>query len=77
MPSQVEDDLLHLANFEDRVYYATLDGLFAFDGVQPPQRVLDLPCDAVSSLGDALLVAHETHAWLYDGGPLVPLDTTV
>ena len=77
VPSQVEDDLLHLANFEDRIYYATLDGLFAFDGVQPPQRVLDLPCDAVSSLGDALLVAHETHAWLYDGGPLVPLDTTV
>lgn len=77
VPSRVEDDLLHLANFQGRVYYASLDGLFAFDGVQPPQRMLDLPCDAVSSLGDALLVAHETRAWLYDGAVPLPLDTTV
>ena len=77
VPSRIEDDVLHLASFQDRVYYASLDGLYAFDGVQPPQRVLDLPCDAVASLGDALLVAHETRAWLYDGGVPVQLDTTV
>lgn len=77
MPSRVEDDLMHLATFHAQVYYPSLDGLFMFDGMQPPQRVLDLPCDAVSSLGDALLVVHETSAWLYDGGAPVRLDTTV
>jgi hypothetical protein len=75
--SRVDEDILHLASFRDRVYYATLDGLYAFDGMQAPRLVLDLPCDSVSSLGDAVVIAHESRAWLYDGAELVALDTAV
>jgi len=75
VPTNVEEDLFSLAHFQGRVFYATLQGLYAFDGRISPQLVLDIPLDAAEPLGDAMLLKHETNAWLFDGINLLPLDT--
>jgi hypothetical protein len=75
--TNVEDDLYSLAPFRGQVFYGTIQGLYAFDGRMPPTLVLDMPLDSVSPLGDAVLLSHETGAWLYDGTQVIPIDTVI
>jgi len=70
-------DLHILTRFQGRICYATLGGVYAFDGKKAPVCLLDIAADWVSSVGDQLVVSSGTDAWLFDGSRLRALDTVV
>jgi hypothetical protein len=77
VPTNTEEPLLALAELDGKVYYGALDVVWSFDGTSAPSVAIDTPARWLSGLDDGLVLEDGTQAKLYQGGKLIPLDTTV
>jgi hypothetical protein len=77
VPTNVNDDLLAIADLDGKVYYGADDVVWSFDGISRPTKAIDTPADWVSGLADGLELDDGEKSRLYCGGKLVDLDTTL
>lgn len=72
-----KEPLLSIAPFQGKICYPTPKGVFAFDGTNRPQLLIDQPANWINGLGDGLTLTDGVSTWIFDGSQLILLDTEI